>query len=418
MNYRSGIWLVVAISGIFSSLLFTPTVLAQTDQTLYSFTGGSDGGNPLSSLVMDASGNLYGTTFVAGAHGAGTVHELSPNGVGGWNETVLYSFTGGTDGANPYYADVIFDKAGNLYGTTVGGGANNLGVVFELTPSSDGWTETVLHSFAGGVDGSNPYSGLVLDRFGNLYGTTYAGGAYGVGTVFELQHASGGQWTEKIIHTFDLKTGSTPVGGLVFDQKGDLFGTTQGGGANSAGVVFALQYSGKDTWTPRVIHNFTGGTDGASPYAERLIFDKSGNLYGTALSGGTNNAGVVFRLFQASSGWKEQVLYEFNVAVESNPYSGLVIDGFGNLYGTCANGNKTTTVGSVFKLTPGAGGKYTETDLYLFTATNGQFPDGEFPESALLRDKAGNLYGTTLQGSPDNMGVVFEISKLGDSRRF
>lgn len=387
------------------SLIFVGGLSAQTEQTLYNFTGAADGGNPLSSLVMDAAGNLYGTSFVGGAYGAGEVYELSPNGSGGWTESVLYSFTGGADGANPYYSDVIFDKAGNLYGTTVGGGANNLGVVFELTPMGGAWFETVLHSFAGGIDGQNPYSGLVLDPFGNLYGTTNGGGAYGVGTVFEVKRGSSGQRTENVIHTFDVKTGSNPVGALVFDSKGDLFGTTQGGGEFKAGVVFVLQYSGKDVWTARAIHNFTGGNDGAGPYAERLIFDKAGNLYGTTLSGGENNWGVVFQLFQGSTGWKEQVLYRFNGAVEANPYSGLVMDGNGNLFGTCANGNMTTTVGSIFKLTPSSGGKYTESDLYLFTGK-----DGQFPESVLLRDKAGNLYGTTLLGGTSNMGVVFELS--------
>ena len=395
------VWLLAVVLVLVSGLV------AQTDQTLYSFSGAADGGNPISSLAMDPAGNLYGTTFVSGASNAGVVYELSPNGNGGWTQTVLYSFTGGADGANPYYADVILDKAGNLYGTTVGGGANNLGVVFELSPNGNGgWTETVLHSFAGGIDGENPYSGLVLDPFGNLYGTTYGGGAYGVGTVFQLKHGSVGQWTEKVIYTFDVKTGRTPIGALVFDRKGDLFGTTYGGGTYKSGVVFALQYTGKDTWTARVIHNFTG-PDGAGPYAERLIFDKAGNLYGTTLSGGTNFWGVVFKLFQTSTGWKEQVLYRFNGAVESNPYAGVIMDGAGNLYGTCANGNMTTTVGSIYKLTPSGGGKYTESDLYLFTGK-----DGQFPESALLRDKAGNLYGTTLQGGgPDNMGVVFELSK-------
>jgi uncharacterized repeat protein (TIGR03803 family) len=380
---------------------------AQTEQTLYTFTGAADGGNPLSSLVMDTAGNLYGTTFVSGASNAGVVYELSPNGNGGWTQAVLYSFTGGADGANPYYADVIFDKAGNLYGTTVGGGANNLGVVFELSPNGNGgWTETVLHSFAGGIDGQSPYSGLVLDPFGNLYGTTYGGGAYGVGVVFQLKRGSGGLWTENVIHTFDVKTGSSPAGGLVFDSKGDLFGTTQGGGANKVGLVYMLQYLGKNKWTPRVIHNFTGGADGGYPYAERLIFDKLGNLYGTTEGGGVNNWGVVFKLFQSSKGWKEQVLYQFNGAVESNPFSGVIMDGSGNLYGTCANGNGTTTVGSVYKLTPSGAGKYTESDLYLFKRGDGEFPDG-----ALLRDKAGNLYGTTLQGGVNNMGVVFELSK-------
>ena len=154
-----------------------------------------------------------------------------------------------------------------------------------------------------------------------------------------------------------------------------------------------------------MLHNFTGGIDGGYPYAERLILDGAGNLYGTTQGGGISNYGVVFRL-SLTKGWKEQVLHEFNGLVESNPNSGLLMDGNGNLYGTCANGDDVTTVGSVFRLTPGAGGKYVETDLHMFTRG-----DGEFPESGLLRDKAGNLYGTTLMGGSGNMGVVFELSK-------
>lgn len=396
----------VRLSVVFAlAAVLVPAVYAQTEQTLYNFSGYADGGNPLSSLVMDASGNLYGTTFVAGPNGAGEVFELSPDTSGGWTESVLYSFTGGADGANPYQADVIFDKAGNLYGTTVGGGAHNLGVVFELTPTANGWSESVLYSFAGGNDGANPYAGLVLDPAGDLFGTTNGGGAHGYGTVFWLKH-SNGKWTEKVIHTFDLTTGNGPLGGLVFDRRGDLFGTTQGGGASGAGVVFGLQRSKGNTWTARVLYSFTGGADGSFPYTERLIFDGAGNLYGTTEAGGVNNFGVVFRLSPSSRGWKERVLYKFTGVVEANPYSGLIMDGSGNLYGTCASGDGETTVGSVFELTPTAGGTYTERDLHLFTRG-----DGEFPEAALLLDKAGNLYGTTLLGGTGNMGVVFEVSK-------
>lgn len=400
MNRQVRLSLVFAVA-----LVLVPAVCAQTEQTLYSFSGYADGGNPLSSLVMDAAGNLYGTTFVAGANGAGEVFELSPDTSGGWTESVLYSFTGGADGANPYFADVIFDKAGNLYGTTVGGGTHNLGVVFELTPKKNGWGESVLYSFAGGSDGAYPYAGLVLDPAGDLFGTTNGGGANDEGTVFWLKH-SNGKWTEKVVHAFDFTTGSAPVGGLVFDRRGDLFGTTQGGGASGAGVVFGLQRSKGNTWAAKVLHSFTGGADGGFPYAERLIFDEAGNLYGTTSGGGVNNYGLVFRVSPTGHGWEEQVLHEFTATVEANPYGGLVMDGSGNLYGTCANGNGETTVGSVFELTPTAEGNYSESDLHLFTRG-----DGEFPEAGLLLDKAGNLYGTTLLGGAGNMGVVFKVSK-------
>lgn len=394
---------VVAILGV--------SLSAQTEQTLYNFTGATDGGDPLSSLVMDAAGNLYGTTFVAGAYGAGEVFELSPNSTGGWTESVLYSFTGGADGANPYYADVILDASGNLYGTTVEGGAYNMGAVFELTRTSSGWSESVLYSFAGGKDGANPYAGLLFDAARNLYGTTYAGGGDNAGTVFELSPGGGGQWTEKVIHTFDVKNGDSPTGGLVFDSHGSLYGVTQGGGANGYGVVFKLTPAAGGSWTGNVLHNFNGKTEGGFPYAERLIFDASGNLYGTTEGGGAFQKGTVFRLSQSTAGsWKEQVLFSFEGNVAANPNSGVILDEAGNLYGTCSNGNGETTVGAVFELTPGSDGRWTETNIHLFNRS-----DGEFPEGALLRDAAGNLYGTTWLGGADSMGVVFEISAKTDA---
>jgi uncharacterized repeat protein (TIGR03803 family) len=402
MNRRHLFLLVLAIS----LTLVSSFLSAQTEQTLYSFSGYSDGGNPLSSLIMDGVGNLYGTTFVGGAYRAGEVFELSPGSGGGWIESVLYSFTGGVDGANPYFADVIFDAAGNLYGTTVGGGSHNLGTVFELSPSGSGWSESVLYSFGGGSDGANPYSGLLFDARGNLYGTTYGGGAYSVGTVFELSHVNG-QWAESVIHTFNVQNGNSPAGGLVFDRKGNLFGVTQGGGAQGYGVVYELTPSAAQTWAEKVVYSFTGGADGGSPYAERLIVDHAERLYGTTNGGGVNQGGTVFRLAPRGQGsWKAQVLYSFDTRVAGNPFSGLVFDEEGNLYGTCANGNGVTTVGAVFELIREPDDNWTPRKLHMFSRT-----DGEFPEAALLRDAAGNLYGTTLLGGASNMGVVFEVSR-------
>jgi uncharacterized repeat protein (TIGR03803 family) len=397
MNHKIRILAIIAVVICFSHIL-----LAQTEQTLYTFTGYGDGGNPLSSLVMDASGNLYGTTFVGGQFGAGEVFELSPGGL-----SVIYSFTGGVDGANPYLADVIFDASGNLYGTTVGGGANNLGTVFKLTPSESGWGESVLYSFRGITDGANPYTGLLFDSAGNLYGTTTSGGINNVGTVFQLKPSSNGGWTEKVIHTFNSTDGSGPVGGLVFDHKNNLYGVTQGGGSKNFGVVYKLSPSASKGWALTVLHSFTGGADGGGPYGERLILDSSGRVYGTTQGGGQSQFGTVFRLTPTAAGqWNERVLYSFNGKLAANPFSGLVMDGKGNLYGTCANGNGITTVGAVFELIAQPGDKWTEVNLHLFNRT-----DGEFPEAALLRDASGNLYGTTLSGGADNMGVVFEIVK-------
>lgn len=386
-------------------LLCAATAGAQTELTLYNFAGSSDGGTPLSGLVMDAAGNLYGTTFVAGAFGAGAVFEVSPNGAGTWTETVLYSFTGGLDGANPYLAGVILDASGNLYGTTVGGGASSLGTVFELTRNGSGWSEKVLYSFAGGTDGASPYAGLVFDTAGNLYGTTYGGGSYSDGTVFELMRGRKGQWTESVIHTFNETNGDAPVGGLIFDHQGNLYGVTAGGGNSRAGVVFKLVRSSTGQWTGEILYSFSGGSDGSFPYAEKLVFDRKGNLYGTTDGGGAFQEGTVFRLSRnKGSSWTEDVLYSFDPTVASNPNSGLILDGKGNLYGTCANGNGETTVGAVFELSSEAGGTWSERNLVFFNRQN-----GEFPEGSLLGDAAGNLYGTTSLGGASNMGVVFEI---------
>ena len=197
---------------------------------LHSFTDGNDGGYPYVRLIKDAAGNLYGTTASGGADGAGTVFRLAPDGT----ETILYSFTGGSDGSNPV-AGLIKDAKDNLYGTTFAGGTNNAGAVFKLAP--DG-TETVLHSFTGGKDGINPYARLIKDAAGNFYGTTYAGGADGAGTVFKV--APGG--TETILHSFTGGSdGSNPVAGLIANKKGHLFGTTQLGGADGSGTVFELK---------------------------------------------------------------------------------------------------------------------------------------------------------------------------------
>ena len=394
--------LVLALAAM--NLLWAAKAGAQTGLTLYSFTGYSDGGNPLSNLVVDAAGNLYGTTFVGGAHGAGEVFELSRN-TGVWTETVLYSFTGGVDGANPYYAGVIFDSTGNLYGTTVGGGTFGFGTVFELTPNGTSWSERVLYSFAGGNDGASPYAGVIFDVAGGLYGTTFAGGSYDEGTVFRLTPSGSGQWSERVILPFNVNNGAGPVGGLVSDGA-NFYGVTQCGGKYGAGVAYELVPDSSGGWTESLLHSFGKWSDGSYPYAETLVLDRLGNLYGTTSGGGALQAGTVFKLLRNTSGaWGEVVLYSFDGAVAGNPYSGVILDGRGHLYGTCANGNGVTTVGSVFELSPQPGGKWNEHNLLMFTRGN-----GEFPEAGLLRDASGNLYGTTLLGGEWNMGAVYEVT--------
>jgi uncharacterized repeat protein (TIGR03803 family) len=263
-----------------------------TEKVLYSFTGGSDGASPFADLIMDSSGNLYGTTEYGGDSAKGVVFELV-NSSGTYTEKVLYSFTGGSDAGYPE-ADLILDSSGNLYGTTVGGGSSNCsfgcGTVFELANSSGSYTEKVLYSFTGGSDGAYPEAGLTLDSAGNLYGTTNGGGSdmrYGV--VFELVNSSG-SYTEKVLYSFTGGSdGAYPTADLIMDSSGNLYGTTVGGGTpgSGPGVVFELVNS-SGSYTDTVLYSFTGGSDGAVPHA-RLMMDSSGNLYGTTGSGGSAN---------------------------------------------------------------------------------------------------------------------------------
>jgi uncharacterized repeat protein (TIGR03803 family) len=247
--------LVVAAVVLLLTSAFAPGAwAANTYKVLYKLGGGTRGG-----VIFDQAGNLYGTTVGGGTAGAGEVFKLSPNGSGRWTETVLYSFKyGGTDGNTPM-SGLIFDQAGNLYGTTAGGGANgNYGTVFELTPNGDGtWTETILHSFDVS-DGYEPYTGnLIFDQSGNLYGGTNLGGLYGNGVVFQLTPNGDGTWTENVLYSFGAE-GSSPIASLIFDQKGNLYGTAFSGGTEGAGAAFQLTPNGGGTWTENVLHWFTG----------------------------------------------------------------------------------------------------------------------------------------------------------------
>ena len=242
---------------------------------MHSFTGGADGSDPYAGLIRDSAGNLYGTTLLGGASGAGVVFKVDTTGT----ETVLHSFSGGTDGGAPQ-AGLIRGSAGDLYGTTVQDGASGAGVVFKL----DAIGETVLYSFTGGADGSNPFGSLVRDSAGNLYGTTESGGASGAGVVFKLDTTG----TETVLYSFTGDAdGGYPYAGLIRDSAGNLYGTTSSGGASGQGVVFELDTTGTET----VLYSFTTGADGAFPYAG-LIRNSAGNLYGTA----TYGYGVVFRI--------------------------------------------------------------------------------------------------------------------------
>ncbi len=367
---------------------------------------------PQSSLTFDGAGNLYGTTYGGGLFGYGTVFELSPNGNGGWNETAIYSFTGGTDGANPTYCYMMFDGVGNLYGTAYGGGANGYGVVFELSPVGTSWTETVLYSFANTPDGANPVNGLIMDPAGNLYGKTFYGGA-GDGIVFELS-PSGAMWTEQAIYAAETEANDA---GLTMDADGNIFGTTYS-------TVFELSPNGNGAWNPTVIHTFTGAPKDGWGAEGTPVLDQAGNIYGTTTSGGGENYGTVYELSPGKRGeWTEKILHTFTAklvpgggANGGSPWAGIVFDGAGNIYGTTFDGGYLDvwpgSTGTVFKLAPSDKGGYLEKVLWSFWP-----PNGEIPYSSLILDSAGKLYGTTSYGGPawgpyvgDNVGygVAFE----------
>lgn len=392
------------LANIAAVVIIAASALSQTASTLYSFTGGADGGDPESQLMFDARGNLYGTTTAGGAHGEGAVFELTPS-ASGYTESVIYSFEGSADGNFPA-AGLIHDQKGNLYGTLYYGGADGHGAVFELSRSGSSWTKTMLYSFVGALDGGQPASGLIMDRSGNLYGVTSLDGAYGQGVVFELSPSADGTWTESVLHAFVSQTtsdGQGPSGPLVIDQAGNLYGMTVQGGTNDLGTVYKLSPNGDGTWTESLIYSFQG-TDGANPARSNLTLGPAGSLFGTTTSGGAANEGVVFQLFPSQTGkWRERVLFSFpGGANGGNPFAGVIRDPAGNLYGTTASG-VFGAGGVVYKLTK-TGGQWSEEVLY--TVDN----PGNGSYANLVRDAAGNLYGTTEFGGSAFAGDIFKVT--------
>jgi len=415
------------------------------ETVLYTFTGAADGGNPYAGVIRDSAGNLYGTTAFGGAAGLGVAFKVDTSG----NETVLRTFKRGLDGDQPYLAGVILDSVGNLYGTNAFGGVGGQGVVYKLDASGN---ETPVYAFPGPADGQYPYNGgvifgsdcqlygvtqlggevgdgvvyqlnadgnetvlydfgtltahgygrptgnLIQDSKGNFYGTTFIGQAdvgYGNGVVYKLDPAG----HSRVLHNFTGGSdGGDPYGGVIRDSKGNLYGTASGGGASGAGVVFKVDASGDET----VLYTFAGGSDGGVPYGG-VIRDSAGNLYGTTYGGGPSGAGVVFKVDTSGN---ETVLYSFTGGSDGGyPFAGVIRDSKGNLYGT-ANGGGASGAGVVFKVDKSGN----ETVLYAFTGGN----DGAYPLWVVLaRDSAGNLYGTTQNGGASNAGVVFKLDPSG-----
>jgi uncharacterized repeat protein (TIGR03803 family) len=306
----------------------------------------SDACNPLASVVFGPDGHPYGTTY-AGRTYHGTVFKLTPpvgvckDAACYWAFSDLHDFALGTDGAEPYFGDLIWDKQGNIYGTTGDGGTFGLGTVYELTPSGNGYTESILYNFSGGADGLEPTGGLVFDKNGNLFGTTAGGGTgddgYGAGTFFELSYVVGVGWTEHVLYDFQSATdGGGPMAGLIFDSAGNLYGTTRNGGSGGGGTVFELSPSG-DSWTFKLLYSLSGGNF-CGPYAT-LAMDGAGNLYGTSACNGIYSQGNVFKLSNTQNGWVYTSLHEFTGGSDGGGSSGgVLIDSDGTLYGTAATG--------------------------------------------------------------------------------
>ncbi len=324
--------------------------------TLYSFKGQTDGGGPLAGVVFGPDESLYGTSELGGfncGEGCGTVFNLkkttSRNAPNSWAETVVYSFSGSADGANPGYGDLTFHR-GHIFGTTFFGGNNAQGVVYKLTANNGNWTESTLYRFTGGNDGENPYSRVIFDKAGKLYGTAYAGGAHGYGTVFQLR-SSGSGWKENTLHAFQSSSdGGNPFGGVVFDNAGNLYGATSGGGPGGGGTAYELMPS-DGGWTFGVVYSFNGSAYLPGPYGS-LTMDAKGNLYGTTTKDGASGAGSVFKLTLSDGGWTETELYDFASGSEGAvPYGSVLIDAKGNLYGTASQGG-ANGYGVIWEITP------------------------------------------------------------------
>jgi uncharacterized repeat protein (TIGR03803 family) len=414
-------------------LVTAPAVAANKEQILYNFCsdyGCYDGLQPWAGMTFDAKGNLYGTASFGGACGPGMVFELSRTKRGVWKEKVLHSFGCNDVDGNEPWAGVIFDGSGNLYGTTLYGGAYYNGAVFELTPERNGtWTETILHSFKLSTeDGGSPIGGLVRDKSGNIYGTTSAGGAnwncdLGCGVVFELSLGANRVWTEKVLHSFNGSDGDYPTAELLFDQNGHLYGTTEFGGLDGYGTVFELTQAKKGMWVEKVLHDFHGA-DGKWCWGG-LVADAEGNLYGTTIWGGSYDYGALFELSRSNNGtWTEKLLHSFNYNGKDGalPRAGLVFDALGRLYGTTEAGGAYSSscwikqgCGTVYELNPSKNHRWTEKVLHSF-ANDGT--DGFQPQSTLILDRSGRLYGITVLGGAGpkcngggyGCGTAFEVT--------
>jgi uncharacterized repeat protein (TIGR03803 family) len=394
------------LAPLFVLALSLVTARATTTDVIFSFEE-DNGEYADTDLETDSAGNIYGTTVLGGDHGSGTVFQLSPT-PSGWVQTVLYSFTGGADGGEPYKG-VSIDRQGNLYGTAVTGGSGGCeggcGVVYKLTNSGGTWTQSVIHAFTGGDDGSGPGARVTVDQNGNVYGMTPTGGTYGAGTIYKIRPQSG-TWTFQVIHTFTGGAdGSSGSAGRMFLSHSRLYGAATTGGTYGSGVVFELTPTAVGEWDFRTLYSFHGQPDGSFPYGA-LLRAASGKFYGTTYYGGRNGIGAVYELTPRPIGeWRERVIYSFQNGSDGNsPISNLVSDAAGNLYGTTSEGGLGS--GTIFKLSHTGGGQWSESVVHSFEGP----PDGGFSYNGMVVDPFGNFYGATVHGGTADDGSVYQFT--------
>jgi uncharacterized repeat protein (TIGR03803 family) len=405
-NHSLTILAVIAVFAV--ALAFAPEVWAATETVLYSFQGGADGAYA-NGGVIEVNGRLYGTTVYGGTYNEGTVYELRHT-KAGWTKKTLHNFSfHGNYGGEPQ-AGLVADRAGNLYGVCFVAAYG--GAVFKLSPGPKGrWRFTVIHLFIEN-EGSGPYGGLVIDDSGNLYGTTVAGGTnecfgHGCGTVFELS-PSGGGWVLTTLHDFDGVDGLGPMSTLYRDDRGSLYGNTETGGLGSycggmaCGVVFELSRSG-DGWKFADLYSFDYNSAGGNPIGP-MVMDREGNLYGTNQDDGTGGYGVVYKLTPHDGIWQFDVLYSFRRGSDGmSPTGGVVLDSKGNLYGPTLDGGDYD-FGTVFKVRD-AGKAWKESVVFSFDGS-----DGNNPQYGLTWGADGELIGATeVGGSGRAAGAIFAI---------
>jgi uncharacterized repeat protein (TIGR03803 family) len=384
---------------------------ANAEKVIYSFPyPGTNGLYPKAKLLY-SGGHLFSTTFEGGAtscsngNGCGVVFALTPGKSGAWQYERLYAFQSGTDAQTPV-GDLAVDSKGNLYGATQYGGENGFGAVYKLSNAGGSWSETVIYSFTNTPDGAYPGSGVTIDAAGNLYGTTAQGGSINYGTVYKLTAGSGGTWSESVIHNFaGVPDGRGPEAEVIFDASGNLYGTTEVGGSNNesgAGIVYELTPATGE-WTESILYTFPNTSVGY-PVAQ-LWMNSEGNLFGTGKSDGS--MGSAFELSLADGSWSEATLFSFLGGYNGGePYGGLVPDAEGNLYGTTDDGGGAHW-GTIYKLTPGSNGEWTESVVHSFT---GETKDGSYCAAGLTAGKPGTYYGVTYTGGTHNYGTVFEFT--------